>query len=181
MDPVEIYERSFEPHEKGYLYYSSRWSGGKLITTAEHDEFVNAFASACGRRNIVILSATIIAIIALGKAISLGSTAQNILMYTIVAAFVIRILWLALAPARATRHRAVIAPPRSGTEINKRMAQITSWPLLFLMFLFGLSICTNYLDTPPQNFSSWIWLAMGAFLLIGSIWQAVIKLRYRGG
>lgn len=115
-DLISSFVEQFEPYEAGYLYYPSRRSGGKFVTSAEFEMLKWNWERVAGRRGVWLTVGVVLAI-CLGLAALIEwaappSWVSQVVPLVIAFGLAVRIAWASFAPVRLGRGRAEVTPPR---------------------------------------------------------------------
>ena len=183
FDSIGSFTRMFVPFEDGYLYYSSRKSGGKFVTRAEFDTLVADWRRIAGPVGTLKSAGVVFAAIALSVLVSayfdlpewLGGAATVAMTIP----FVAWIMWHAFAPYRLLRDRKPVTPPRPRAEAMRAVRAMLSWRMVIGAGLISGVIFLVILTHPAHEISWWAWL-VGSGAMSGVYgWVGWKKLRDR--
>ena len=183
FDLIGAFTKQFTPIDGGYLYYPSRKSGGKFVTTDEYEKLVADWQRIAGRRGLwktvgLIFVAVLLWTIA-SEVLALPDWADWILIVGCVSAISGWLGWAALAPRRLVKDRPNSTPPRSIAEARRESRAILNWPFVIFFTLASGAIFFGQLTAPERTAGWWAWL-VGSGLFFGCyLWIAFEKLRDR--
>ncbi len=181
FDSIGTFTKQFTPAEGGYLYYTSKKSGGKLVTVSEYERLVDDWRKVAGRRGTWMTAGAVILVIAIWTAISKLFTLPDWFDSIIVAASVIgistRIVWAIYAPRRLVGDRPSITPPRPTSEVRRQARALLSWRLIIFSLLLTGIIFFGSLSSAKRDIESWAWLIGSGAMFFLYIWIAIQKFR----
>lgn len=142
---LDVFKRSFEPIEGGYLYYPTRWSGGYFLSAAEYDALIADWERTAGFKRMLLL----VGIALLGIVVStvVSSTTDldldGIAPRAIAFGLAGYLIWKSTAVNRLVRGRKPMRPPRSGLEAEVAMGNALGMPLAIGLVVVSLSFVAS--------------------------------------
>ncbi|MFQ5348204.1 MAG: hypothetical protein ACE5ED_10235 [Rhodothalassiaceae bacterium] len=183
-DALALLRRSFVPHDDGYLFYPTRWSGGRFVIKAEFDRMTACWERALGRRALWLLAGFAFLVLLLwslvAPALEPPAWMEDALTSGLVAVIFGRILWVTTLPWRLVRGRPAIAPPRPAAGMRREMLGVFGWRIVILTLIMTGGLFARTLAAEGNGFGHWLAVAGSAFLFGLSLNLLVHKLRGDG-
>jgi hypothetical protein len=183
FDSMGAFEKQFTSTEGGYIYYPSRKTGGKLITTSEYEELVKDWGRVTGRWGRWKLIGGIVVAIILWSIFSaifdLPETFTTIVMIGCVVSVSSWLLWASYAPRRLVKDRPAVTPPRDISEARQQARAMLNWPFVAFALAISGAILFASVQSHESTIASWAWLVGSGLMFVAYIWIAIQKLRDR--
>ena len=176
MNPVRSFADQFTPVEGGYLYYASRKSGGRRVTSDEFQHLVLQWRRRVGPWRLAL--PCLIAIIGwtvLSDQFALPAWSSSAFNALIVVAMAAWLVWAAYAPRRLVKERPEVAPPRPRKEGRRKARASLDWKLVLLVVVVSGGFFAKGLLAARATFSSVALTAGSGLLFFGYLWIAVLK------
>jgi len=180
FDSTRSFAAQFTPIDGGFLYYTSRKSGGRLITADEYQELLKLWRRRSNPWGLAIATLVIIVGWAVASdAFALPEWSEGLFIAVVVAALCSWIFWAACAPRRLVRDRPAIAPARPFSEARRKARGALDWTLVSFVLLFSGAILMTKVIAPEYTFRWWAWTVGSSLALSAYLWIAVLKFRDR--
>ena len=185
FDSIGAFTRQFTPVDGGYLYYSSRKEGGKLVTVEEFEELVTDWQRVAGKggtwRTVGLVAVAILLWTLISRALALPGSADWIVILGSVSAVSGWLLWASLAPRRLVKNRPTVTPPRPVAQAKREARAALNWPFVIFFLLASGAIFLGCLSAPSATPSWWAWLIGSGFMFGAYLWICFQKLKDRQG
>ncbi len=183
FDTKGAFKKLFTPTENGYLYYPSKKSGGKLVSSEEHEQLLKDWQKVTGRSGTVKLVGIVFVamfcwtLVSGSLAIPYWANAAGLAL--LVLGMATPIYWASYAPYRLVRDRPFVTPPRPTAQVKREVRDMLNWRFTALALVFTGILFATSLTSTEGGLMYWAWL-VGSGTLFGSyVWLAVSKLRDR--
>jgi hypothetical protein len=174
FDPVEAFERQFTPTDGGYLYYPSRRSGGKLVTTEEYQSLFQNWEKIAGRSGIwkcvAVLMLPIVILLVVEVTFELPVWADSAVILVNAGALLAWLSWHAYAPRRLVRGRPDVTPPRTLSESRKIARSIIPWSQISAVMFITAVFFIIGLDTSERTWGWWVIKIVSGLLFAAFAW-----------
>ena len=178
FDSTRAFTQQFESVEDGYVYYPSRKSGGKFVSTGEFEELLADWRRVSGTAGVLkvagVICVAMLSWATLTVLLNLPEWAETLMMIVCVAAVIMWIGRAALAPRRLVKGRPDYLPPRTAAESRKAARGALTWPFVFsALFLTGILTLAGVVGF-DGSISAWLWM-LGPGALFGAYLCIVIQ------
>lgn len=183
FDATGALTRQFTPIEGGYLYFPSRRSGGRLVTTVEYERLVadwERIAGPGGQWKLAgLVTGFVLVWTIISQALSLPEWTRWIMIAACVCWISARLLWASLAPRRLVGGRPDISPPRPRSQARREARAMLNWRFVIFALVLSGAILLGSLMSPGRTLGWWAW-AMGSGAVFGAyLWIAFQKVMDR--
>jgi hypothetical protein len=183
FDPVGTFAKQFTPFENGYIYYPSRNSGGKFVTSVEFEKLISDWREIFGTKAIWKMAGlamlTILVFTIISQIVELPTWVIQVVNWGILLAIVARIIRGGLSARRLVRDRPPITPPRSISEARREARAALPWSMIIVVSSLSGLIFFAQLLYPEPTMSSWAWRIGSGLMLAAYLWIGWGKLRDR--
>jgi len=181
FDSIGMFAKQFTPVDGGYLYYSSRKSGGKLVTAEEYEGLLEGWRKVAGGagtlKSVGVVILWILLSTLISKSLELPGWADKILIAVAVVGISAWLLWAGFAPYRLVRDREAVTPPRPGSEARKQARAALNWPMVIVFLLASGATFFASIALPREMVASWAWLVGSGLMFVAYAWVAIQKPR----
>jgi hypothetical protein len=170
--------------EDGRLVFRSNSKAAPVPVTEQEQEQEDAVAVFLKRNCIamaILVGGTVLVVFALmlvGVNMAEAASTKWLLVAALAALVVLSLRWSWYGPLARFTRRTPVGRERSLAEVRAEMLAGWSWAKLWGFIAAGLLIVVPHvLAWPPDGLDAWVWIVLGAIMLIGSVANCFLKWR----
>jgi hypothetical protein len=174
------FTNQFAPVEDGYVYYPSRKSGGKFVSSEEYDRLLANWRRVAGLRPFLIGVGLMVFVMNLGIFAQVFLDLPFWINWIVLAAIIAALFAWLLPPSRAPLHlvksRPVVTPPRPAGQPQRQARAVIPWPFVILILVGSGSVFANHIGSPDRSPVWWAWTLVSGVIFAAYSWLGIQKL-----